>query len=99
MGSEQLKRTMNSHFYASAGNGMKYILDHTRTLVGVRDADGREYYYGDRVELKQPSGDIKQAGLGVILRVWQADEGCLFEVLMDNGERGFIQARLIRKAA
>jgi hypothetical protein len=99
MGSEQLKRTMNSHFYASAGNGVRYILDHTRTLVGVRDADGNEFYYGDQVELTKPCGDIKHPGTGIILRVWQADEGCLFEVLMDNGERGFIQLRLVRKAA
>ena len=99
MGREQLKKSMYSHFYMNAGNGIKIIVDHTRVPVGVRDTNGTEYYYGDIIELAEPYGDITQPGLGVILRVWQANEGCLFEVLMNNGERGFVQLNLIRKAA
>ena len=99
MGRDQLKKTMYGHFYINARNGIKIIVDHTRVPVGVRDADGNEYYYGDKIELTEPSGDIKQPGFGIILRVWQADEGCLFEILMNNGERGFIQPKLIKKAA
>ena len=99
MGREQLKKSMYSHFYMNAGNGMKIIIDHTRMPVGVRDTNGNEFYYGDKIELTEPNGDITQPGLGVILRVWQADEGCLFEVLMNNGERGFVQLKLVRKAA
>ena len=99
MGREQLKKSMYSHFYINAGNGIKIIVDYTRVPVGVRDTNGTEYYYGDIIELTEPNGDIAQPGLGVILRVWQANEGCLFEVLMNNGERGFVQLNLIRKAA
>ena len=94
MGSAQ-----KSHFYINSGNGIRFIVDHSRMLVGVRDAGGTEYYYGDKIEITEPNGDIKKPGIGIILRVWQIEKGCYFEVLMNDGQRGFIQPKLIRKAA
>lgn len=87
-----------THFYVHAGNGIKLIVEHGENLIGICDASGTEYYYGDRIEVTPDniSSDIKTAGSGIILRVWNTDD-CFFEVLMDNGERGFIQPKFVKK--
>ncbi len=97
MGSRNLNNRA-THFYMYAGNGMKLIVEHGGILIGVCDASGTEYCYGDRIEVTPDNtgSDIKTAGSGIILRVWNTDD-CFFEVLMDNGERGFIQPKFVKK--
>jgi hypothetical protein len=89
--------------YRPAGCGIKFLFVHDVGLVGVQDASGKRYFYGDTIEvtIDEVSDSITHPGSGILLQVWPTDKGCrcLFEVLMNNGERGMIQPNLIQKAA
>ena len=64
--------------YRPAGCGIKFLFVHEVGLVGVQDASGKRYFYGDTIEvtIDEVSDSITHPGSGIILQVWllrQAD--------------------------